>query len=230
MLCQKFIRHWFLSSVLRWFTSNIEEEYTKNTWRNGCDFRGFFRKIMRVEGFGNLWFKAIFNWYSGVLWNRLYTKRTLRTAGKYTVLGVYFLSKSLYWSAYAPQSWSGHCQVLPVVYRSLCMYALLAFYHIFLQEQSCCPAICFAVCRKVRPSTFQPLRLRPLNGARKPCSDWSIQAGKVFHCEQFFYAANKFCEQISAVSKFLLWANLIFMSSFSLLWANILCFEQFVYR
>ena len=26
--------------------------------------------------------------------------------------------------------------------------------------------------RKVRPSTFQPLRLRPLSGARQPCSDW----------------------------------------------------------
>ena len=26
--------------------------------------------------------------------------------------------------------------------------------------------------RKVRPSTFQPLRLRPLDGARQPCTEW----------------------------------------------------------
>jgi hypothetical protein len=27
-------------------------------------------------------------------------------------------------------------------------------------------------CWKVRPSTFQPLQLRPLSGARQPRSDW----------------------------------------------------------
>jgi hypothetical protein len=51
-----------------------------------------------------------------------------------------------------------------------------------------------------------------LSGARQPCSDW-LDARHLaivlihpsrqgFHREQFFYAASKFCEQISAVSKF----------------------------
>jgi hypothetical protein len=49
-----------------------------------------------------------------------------------------------------------------------------------------------------------------VEGARQPCPDWLdarhlamlLIHPKGFHCEQFFYAASKFCEQVSAVSKF----------------------------
>ncbi len=34
------------------------------------------------------------------------------------------------------------------------------------------PATSTVKYRKVRPSTFQRFRLRPLSGARQPCSDW----------------------------------------------------------
>jgi hypothetical protein len=65
---------------------------------------------------------------------------------------------------------------------------------------------------KVRPSIFQPLRLRPLSGAHQPCSDW-LDARHLaivlihpswqgFSSWAVFYAVSKFCVQISAVSKF----------------------------
>ena len=61
---------------------------------------------------------------------------------------------------------------------------------------------------KVRPSTFQSLRLRPLSGARQPCSDWLDArhlANVLIHpSQQGFssWAVFLCCEQISAVSKF----------------------------
>ena len=94
------------------------------------------------------------------------------------------------------------------------------------------------ITRKVRPSTFQPLQLRPLNGARQPCSDWNdarhLAMMLIHPSRQGFslWAVFLCCKQIlqaNFLSKFLLWAYLIFMSSFPLLWANILCVEQFVY-
>ncbi len=71
--------------------------------------------------------------------------------------------------------------------------------------------------RKVRPSTFQPLRLRPLSGARhQPCSDWldtkhlaivlihpswqGFSSWAVFLCCEQILWANFCCEQI-------FWAN-----------------------
>jgi hypothetical protein len=43
-------------------------------------------------------------------------------------------------------------------------------------------------------------------------------------------SVSKFLRCAFFFSKFLLWANLIFVSSYSLLWANFLHFEQFVCR
>ncbi len=52
--------------------------------------------------------------------------------------------------------------------------------------------------------------------------------------ERFFIVSSFSMLRANSVSKFLLWAifwaNLIFVSSFSLLWANFLPFEQFVCR
>ena len=69
---------------------------------------------------------------------------------------------------------------------------------------------------KVRPSTFQPLQMKPLSGARQPCSNWldarhlaivlihpsrqGFSSWAVFRCCEQILWANFCCEQI-------FWAN-----------------------
>ena len=87
---------------------------------------------------------------------------------------------------------------------------------------------------KVRPSTFQPLRLRPLSGARQPCSDWldarhlaivlihpsrqGFSSWAVFLCCEQILWANFCCEQI-------FWANSC-SEQIWFLWAVFLYCEQ----
>jgi hypothetical protein len=87
---------------------------------------------------------------------------------------------------------------------------------------------------KVRPSTFQPLRLRLLRGARQPCSDWldtkhlaialihpsrqGFSSWAVFLCCKQILWANFCCEQI-------FWANSC-SEQIWFLWAVFLYCEQ----